>query len=138
MLGVSGWVFGVLFSSLIHAKGISHFLKKKAPAAKKKKQNGFDIIPCSFTLFLAQMKQNLPLDDPLLTVTDIHKRYKVGRPAIYRAIADGRLVGLRLGKSGPIGKYRFKLSDVEAWIAKSYIVPADTTATVIEDDPFQI
>ena len=79
------------------------------------------------------MSKNLPLSDPLLSVSDVSKRYHVGIALIYRAIRDGHLAATQLGKRGPRAKRWLRLSDVDAWINKSYHFSAQSPQ---DDDPF--
>ena len=55
------------------------------------------------------------MTDEILTLKEVAKYLKLAEKTAYRLTAEGRLPGFKVG-----GSWRFKQSDIEAWIKKQH------------------
>lgn len=61
------------------------------------------------------------MPDDVLTLKEVAEYLKVNERTIYRMVADRKIPGFKVG-----GSWRFKLTEIEAWIkAKSHEVQVD-------------
>jgi excisionase family DNA binding protein len=54
------------------------------------------------------------MSEPLLTATQVAKRFSVSQAWVYQAVADGRLPYRRLGRDD--GPARFVAAEIDAWL----------------------
>jgi len=55
------------------------------------------------------------MTDEILTLKEVAKYLKLAEKTAYRLAADGKLPGFKVG-----GSWRFKQSEIEAWIKKQH------------------
>ena len=65
------------------------------------------------------------MTDPLLTPSDVAALCQVSPKTVMRAIRSGDLRAARLGKRGA---FRISPEDVDAWLSRNEVTPADALA----------